>query len=352
MTEATQSAQKALVILGMHRSGTSALTRVLNLLGVELGKGMLPPNDANPRGYWEHRQIYHAHEAMLNSIGRVWHSIFSFPEEWWLDPVIAPYQEKLVDIIRSEFSGAELWGFKDPRLCRLIPAWHSVFSEVGCEPHFVYVIRHPLEVAHSLHRRDGFSWEKCFRLWLLHTLESERECRIYPRIFVTYDQVLDDWRSSVDRISEGFRLEWPNSTLDVEREVSAFLDPDLRHHHKPAKLTIQDPLLAELVEVMYEELLRASNGEKAPSVELLSSVEARLEEETRTLDAAFLTEELLSLSGRLREAQGWVDSLERERARLEISAAQLERVLHSMSWKITAPLRKIHDLIRGNPINS
>jgi len=57
MTDANRSAQKAVIILGMHRSGTSALARVVNLLGVDLGKSFLPPDPANPSGYWEHVQM-------------------------------------------------------------------------------------------------------------------------------------------------------------------------------------------------------------------------------------------------------------------------------------------------------
>ena len=358
MTEANQSARKALIVLGMHRSGTSALARVLNLLGVELGRNLMPPDAANPRGYWEHLGIYHIHEMMLNSMGRVWHSLFPFPKAWWLDPVIASYQERLTGIIRAEFSQARLWGLKDPRLCRLMPAWHSIFNDVGCKPHFIYVIRHPEEVAQSLHRRDGFSREKCFWLWLLHGLDAEKESRAYPRIFVTYDELLGDWRATVDRISEGLDLQWPNSLQEVEKEVAEFLDPALRHHHRPAGITVQDPVLTELVAALYEALVRAAGEGGSLSVELVSSLERRLEHERPTLDASLLREELSSLSARLQETQGWVPPMERELAELRARAAQLEAAaseldaqIHaietSWSWRIIKAVRQfVHIFMR------
>lgn len=352
-----QNARKALIVLGMHRSGTSALTRVLNLLGVELGRNLMPPDDRNPRGYWEHLAIYHNHEMMLNSMGRVWHSLFPFPKAWWLDPVIASYQERLAGIIRAEFSQARLWGFKDPRLCRLMPAWHSIFSDVGCDPHFIYMIRRPEEVAESLHRRDGFSREKCFRLWLLHGLDAEKESRAYPRIFVTYDELLGDWRGVVDRISEGLHLPWPNRAQDVEKEVAVFLDPTLRHHHRPSGISIQDPVLAELVAVLYEALVHAAREKESLPMELVSSIERRLEHERPTLDASLLREELSSLSARLQETQGWVSPMERELTDLRARATQLEAAVSelevhilaiemSLSWRVIKAMRQlVHSFI-------
>lgn len=347
MTKMKQSAQKAVIILGMHRSGTSALTKVVRLLGVDLGKSFLPPDSANPSGYWEHLHIYDAHEHMLNRLGRVWHSLFPFPDEWWLDPIIAPYRERLMDVLRTDFSRSGLWGFKDPRICRLMPLWHSIFSEVGCEPHFVFVIRNPVEVAESLRHRDGYSWDKCFMLWLLHALDSERECRRYPRVFVTYDQILSDWKAVIARISGELRLEWPIAPSTIEEEVSSFLDPDLRHHKSSTSHAAQDSTLSRLAGKMYQALLDAANGREGPSPEVISEIEAGFEPETAYLTKTLLLEELKSLSARLSETQGWVWPLIRENALLRGKEEQLADMLQSRSWQITAPLRRVHEIITG-----
>ncbi len=347
MTNANHSAHKAIIILGMHRSGTSALARLVNLLGVDLGKSFLPPDPANPSGYWEHLQIYDTHEHMLNRMGRVWHSVFPFPEEWWLDPMVSLYRERLIDILKNDFSRSKLWGFKDPRLCRLMPLWHSVFSEVGCEPHFVYMIRNPMEVAESLRRRDGYSWDKCFVLWLLHSLDSERECRRYPRVFITYDQVLEDWRAVVERISQELQLEWPNSPSAIEEEVSMFLNPDLRHHRSTISVKSHDSRFSDLVAELYQALLDVSNGKKSLSLETVSHVEARLETDSASLSKPVIIEDLKSLSARLSEVQSWVWPLIEENAELHRKEDQMNRILQSQSWRITAPLRKVHAFIVG-----
>ncbi len=347
MTDMNHRPRKAIIILGMHRSGTSALAKVVNLLGVDLGKSFLPPDSANPSGYWEHLHIYDAHEHMLNRLGRVWHSLFPFPEKWWLDPIVDPYRERLIDILRTDFSRSDLWGFKDPRLCRLMPLWHSIFSEVGCEPHFVYVIRNPVEVAESLRRRDGYSWDKCFMLWLLHALDSERECRRYPRVFVTYDRILADWRAVITRISEELRLEWPIRPSIVEKEVSSFLNPDLRHHRSTTSVANRESTLSVLASEMYQVLLDVANGKESLSPEMMSRIEARFEPETAYMSRPILMEELKSLSARLSEAQSWVWPIVQENAQLHRKEDQMNRILQSRSWKITAPLRRVHELIGG-----
>ena len=72
----------ALLVLGMHRSGTSALTRVLNLLGASLGDDLMPPGDDNPLGFWEHQGIVSVHEALLVALERRWDDPRPMPDDW------------------------------------------------------------------------------------------------------------------------------------------------------------------------------------------------------------------------------------------------------------------------------
>lgn len=348
MTGTNQGKQHAVIIMGMHRSGTSAFARVLNLLGVDLGSSFLEADSANPRGYWEHLEIYDTHERLLNSMGRVWHSIFPFPEGYLQLSSMDFYKKQLINVVTRDFSRTKLWGLKDPRLCRLLPIWHSVFDAVGCEPLFVFVIRNPAEVVASLMRRDGFSESKCYIMWLLHTLESERDSRRYPRIFVTYDQILSDWKSVVTRIGDRFNLDWPNNPVQVESAVSSFLSPDLRHHRKPA-LSEDGSVIIEMVRDVYKRLEDAANGDAAnPLFEELSRVESTLAGEISHLHGSNLEEELKFVSLRLSETEGWVVSLEQEMVRMENRFREETNTLYqSWSWKLTTPLRKIYDVVVG-----
>src|SRR5688500_3334702 len=104
-----------LVIAGAHRSGTSAIARVCNLLGVELGPDLLPPGPDNPRGYWEHRAILALHEQVLRQLGSSWDDCRALPDGWQANPSIASFEESIQQIIERDFAQADLWGVKDPR---------------------------------------------------------------------------------------------------------------------------------------------------------------------------------------------------------------------------------------------
>ena len=155
----------------MHRSGTSAIAGVLNLLGVNLGSNLYPPQPHNPLGLWEHREIIETHEELFGLFGRPWFDYLEpLPESWWQDPKIRPIKEKLSEVVKRDFSNSSIWGIKDPRLCRLLPLWHSIFREVQCNPRCIHIIRNPLEVQTSLKKRNNLSNNVSLLLWLQHIL--------------------------------------------------------------------------------------------------------------------------------------------------------------------------------------
>lgn len=124
------------VVLGMHRSGTSLLASLLQAVGVELGPDLLldqtPDNEA---GYWEHKEIAEAQEAILSQLGRTWYlpeGQVPLPAGWWRLPEMRPHRRRLADIVRRETSETVgPWGFKDPRTVRLLPLWLDIFADLG-----------------------------------------------------------------------------------------------------------------------------------------------------------------------------------------------------------------------------
>src|SRR5512145_663953 len=108
--------QRVVVVLGMHRSGTSAITRALLDMGVELGTDLMPPMEGNnPTGFWEDMGIFRRSEALLRAVGRSWDSV-TLIEPWrWQDPAVAAARADMVQYLRETFGTAPLWGFKDPR---------------------------------------------------------------------------------------------------------------------------------------------------------------------------------------------------------------------------------------------
>ncbi len=224
------SNQHAIIILGMHRSGTSALTRVLNLLGMELGQPLLPPHATNVTGFWEHAEIVAMNEQILQLLGSTWDDANFLQKTLFHCKTLNQLQQQAAKIIYRNFSTCPLWGIKDPRICRLLPFWLPVFADTGCQLHFILMARHPFEVTASLQQRDDFKLEKSLKLWLTHLLNSEHDSRYHSRVFVTYQELLTDWRTTVIKIADRLKIHWLNVPENSAFGVEQFLSNNLKHH--------------------------------------------------------------------------------------------------------------------------
>ena len=230
------AAPVALLVLGMHRSGTSALTRVLNLLDVALGEDLMPAGPDNPLGFWEHQGIVSVHEALLAALDRRWDDPRPMPDGWLETDAAHAAGKALAAIVQRDFHGVRLWAVKDPRLCRLLPLWRRVLADLGIEPRVVLVSRHPREVAGSLLRRDDLPAAIGELLWARYLLEAIRGSAGCRRSMVAYDDLLEDWRGSLRSIDRALALDLVANERQ-SREIDAFLSPQLRHHRADEALS-------------------------------------------------------------------------------------------------------------------
>jgi GT2 family glycosyltransferase/glycosyltransferase involved in cell wall biosynthesis len=222
---------EALLILGMHRSGTSALARVVNLLGAQLGSRLLEPQTGvNAQGFWEHADVVSGHEALLGDLDSAWYDVRPLPVNWEDGAAAQRLEEHLARLLESDFSAHPLIAVKDPRLCRFVASWKRVLQRAGRRAKFVLILRDPEEVVRSLHRRDGLDQSTVRMMWLVYVLEAERATRDDPRSIVFYDELLTDWETTVDRIAGELDLRWPVSTGSARAQVEQELRSDLRHH--------------------------------------------------------------------------------------------------------------------------
>ena len=113
--------------------------------------------------------------------------------------------ESIVRALAEEYGAARSPLLKDPRVSVLLPLWRPVFEDAGLSPLCVIPVRDPLEVAGSLAKRDGFHRDKSILVWCAYMLAAERYSRDLPRVFVSYDALLRDWRPQAARIASSTR---------------------------------------------------------------------------------------------------------------------------------------------------
>lgn len=222
--------RRAIIVLGMHRSGTSALAGALGALGLALPKRLMPSNEkSNPKGHFEPNEIVAIHDRLLAAAGTHWSGIEPVSEEWLRGSAAAAFVDDLAAAVAEDYGDAPAFVLKDPRLCRLVPLWRQVLARVGAEPRFALIVRNPLEVARSLVARDGLPLAHGCLMWLRHVLDAERETRGSPRLFLHYPDLLADPAGTATRVARALAGAAFVAAEDAPARVAAFVDPALRH---------------------------------------------------------------------------------------------------------------------------
>jgi hypothetical protein len=221
--------RRAVIVAGMHRSGTSALTRVLSHCGLGIPRTLVPADGGNVAGHWESEPVCRFNDRLLARVGLDWISWQRGAADLANQPDYADLVGEGARIILDEFGATGDIVLKDPRFCRLLPFWLDVLAELDIGPAIVLAVRSPQEVARSLKRRNAILTAYGFRAWLRFTLEAERGSRHLPRVIVSFDQLMHDWRGvamALDQCAGGSMLA---CTTKAEQAVSAFLSTHLRH---------------------------------------------------------------------------------------------------------------------------
>ena len=122
--------RQALLIIGMHRSGTSALARTISLLGADLPRHVLVASTGNELGHWEPAPIVSLHDDMLISAGSEWSSLFSLGGDWAESPAATHYMDTIARLLVEEFGNSPFFVLKDPRLTFFVPLWCHVLDRL------------------------------------------------------------------------------------------------------------------------------------------------------------------------------------------------------------------------------
>ncbi len=218
-----------LLVLGMHRSGTSAMARVTSLLGAELPKVVMGPSRGNERGHWEPERLVACHDRLLETLGSRWNDWQSLDKADLPADKLADFKGELSGLIDADYPESSFFVLKEPRLCRLVPFYAQLLREKGIEPRYLLAVRNPLAVIHSLSDRDGIWPGRVALLWLRHALDAEYATRNASRAIVSFEHLLLDWRPAMQRAGARLSLRWPRPLDDAAADITAFLTGEMQH---------------------------------------------------------------------------------------------------------------------------
>ena len=205
----------SIVVLGIHRGGTSAIAGVLHHLGVHMGDDLLLPSPHNPKGYFEDREFVDIHNQIIGD---------------WKDPQVdfESYRKEYTALIKKREEQHELWGVKDPRMCFVF----SYFARIARGCRVISVCRDPRLCAESLFARGGHTLEEAIAISWNYWHAKYRQLDNFPcrseqgqYTFVDYERLLADPEHEVHKIARFVGLKPTQEAID-------FIDPTLRHHRR------------------------------------------------------------------------------------------------------------------------
>lgn len=244
----TTGVRGIIVVLGMHRSGTSLVAGMLDRLGVHMGRYLVPARGDNPRGFFENQEIVEVHKRLNRLLRRrpmTLAGTLPMPDGWLAHPGVARYRAQLVEILRAELAaaGAGPFGFKDPHTARFLPLWQQVFAELSLQPRYVVATRNPAAVAESLRRRDNIRSDHGELLWLQHYVEALQGGMDHVAGVFQYEDWFADFDGQFRRLAAVVGV----PAADTEAQLGSARDfAAAELNHAPREAQAANPLVQRL----------------------------------------------------------------------------------------------------------
>lgn len=321
-------------VLGMHRSGTSAVSKILNLLGVHLGPSdALSPGAAdNPKGYWEHRAFVEINDAILARFSGRWDDRPEWPSDWIIDPRLDDLRARAGALLSDHFSAAPLWGWKDPRTCLTLPFWQAVVGPMR----YVICVRNPRAVAGSLQHRDGMSPARAGEVWLHHVSDCLAHTTGQPRLVVFYEDLIADWPRELRRMAAFIGDPERADDPAVRAAAGEFLEDTLCHHRSSMDALVDDPRIAFETKNLYV-TLRAEASRARPAAPNVAETAAG-----QHVAVVLLKDQRDRLAADITALADEAMALRRER---QTAVENLRSIQTSTAWRIACAIWRVVDVV-------
>ncbi|MGZ3624661.1 MAG: sulfotransferase family protein, partial [Ktedonobacteraceae bacterium] len=284
---------KLIVVLGMHRSGTSAITRGLQVMGVELGDHLMPPIEGdNDKGFWEDVDINALNIEILRAINSDWCYLAAIDLGDLEILRKQGYFLRAAELLRQKASIAPIYGFKDPRMAKLLPFWKEVFTHCQLDVVYVIALRNPRSVVRSLAKRNDIEEAQGYLLWLGHVIISLTGSANSKRVLVDYDRLMQAPDRELIRVAKCAGLEIDST--DLQSYKNEYLDQSLRHTVYDLNDLLLDDNCLPIVHEVYSALLDvAAEKTKFDDLELQDKVASWSDEFDRLKSPLRLVDKIL-----------------------------------------------------------
>ncbi|MFN3279291.1 MAG: sulfotransferase family protein [Paracoccus hibiscisoli] len=307
----------AVVVLGMHRSGTSSLAGMLDGLGCRGPATLMPASDTNAAGYYESLPVFRLNDAILTALGSRWDDWRPLRPDVHLSPRLAEFHDKARAVVEAEYGDGSLIYLKDPRISLLLPFWRGVLRDAGYRCVYLHTHRSPSEIGASLQRRDDIDPGLSLLAWLSQVLQAERHSRGEVRHFTSYEALLRDPAAVAAAAEAAFGFPWPRPAEAGAGRVNRAL----RHHDAGAQAVLEDSRVPGLIRQTLEILERwAATGEQADDHARLDDIATAFDEAEGLFAGAM--QALRARSAQLAPARAREETLKTEKAALETRLTQ------------------------------
>ncbi|MBX2847234.1 MAG: sulfotransferase [Acidiferrobacterales bacterium] len=214
-----------IVILGMHRSGTSMLTKLINMAGAYVGESeeLIGSNPENPKGFWERIDLRKLNDELLFSANSDWDSLVDFDADSLSREALEGFSSGLKSVIKK-LDENKVWVIKEPRICPLIGAYSSELTA----PFYIHLYRNPIEVARSLNVRNGIPLSAGIALWERYNHECLRVANNDRYLRIGHHELMRNPVGTMDAICSKINHFAANSLkLPSKSDIESFIDPSL-----------------------------------------------------------------------------------------------------------------------------